>query len=217
MYLCFADALQKFRGFQHVDRPARRVRAHVAHIRFLPHSLFEALDHHRFVPQRRAQLREAEDDAEPQEQRQDKDGARKKRGAEDGPQVHHQRPAFLRHQMPVSGLWMGFFAAGRSNCTSCCRTSSIATRSAFFGCGWLSWGVWSKRGLAPRRSCFARSAAISTNRNRFDTGGAGSAGSMVWVASSSSGVSMSITAKNTRTYARSARDWIGIQALTPNP
>ena len=77
---------------------------HVADERFLPDSLLQALDDHRLVPERRTQLRESEDDAEAEKQRQDEHRARAEGRSEDRAQIPDERPAFLRHQMPVSGL-----------------------------------------------------------------------------------------------------------------
>src|SRR4029077_1076406 len=62
---------------------------------------------------------------------------------------------------------------GTSYITSPRLTSSIASRSAFCGSGPSSERI---RRRAPRRSCLARSAATSTNRNRLWIGGTGSGG-----------------------------------------
>ena len=102
--LSLARALEQFRRLQHVHRAAGLIRSHVADERFLPDSLFEALDDHRLVAEGRAQLREPEDDAEAEKQGQDEHRARGERGPENRQQVPDERPAFLGHQMPVSGL-----------------------------------------------------------------------------------------------------------------
>src|SRR5438477_765633 len=150
--------LEKFRRAELVDRAPRHCRRQISH-GLVADALVEALDDRRIPTRRPLQFGQPDEHAEPDEQREDERGARDK--------AFHETP---RNRPRVGGVHScscerDAFAAGTSYGTRPRRTSSIATRSAFFGiCCSLA---PSNRTRAPRRSCLARSAATSTNRNRL--------------------------------------------------
>src|SRR5438046_6694053 len=136
-------------------------------------ALVQALDDGRFSGGR-LQFRQTHDHAEADEEREDERGAcdesqkKMKNTPHDRPRVggtHSSSSACDRLEI------------GTSYCTRPRRTSSIATRSGFFGicCSLPS----SNLTRAPRRNCLARSAATSTNKKRLSIAGTGSAGIMI--------------------------------------
>src|SRR4051812_2247814 len=153
MLLLTGSYLQEFRRPELVRRTARRGWGKVLK-RPMRHLLVEALDDHgaagRFL-----QFGEPHHHAKANEQHEHEDGARR----EARERADDELLQFGGAHEPSTRFGL---TGGTSYITSPRFTSSIANRSAFFGSGPSSDMM---RRRAPRRSCFARSAATSTNKN----------------------------------------------------
>src|SRR5437773_2708220 len=126
MVLFTGGSLDKFRSAELVGRSARRGRRQIRH-RLMAQPLIETLDDPSRAARRSLQLREADDDAEPDEQSEDENRAR------DEPLNESPRDRYgLGPAHSVSSPRRAR-RAGTSYGTRPRRTSSIAIRSAFLG------------------------------------------------------------------------------------
>src|SRR5215831_16465052 len=161
MPLLTGGCLQEFRSLELVGGAPRRVGRQIFE-GLVRHALVETLDDHG-IASRSLELREADHHAKTNKEHQHEHCARCQSFERADDELLNFAGAHA-----LSAPLLDF--SGTLYMTSPRRTSSMARRSAFFGNGPSSDRM---RRRAPRRSCFARRAATSTNRNRLSIGGTG--------------------------------------------